>query len=280
MPPGARYDDEVALATCVVEALASSKPDPRPILGMDTAIDAYMEALSQKMIAWGQEQPIVAGILGSTNRAACEALLSGTHWSLSGSPDSLGSGCAPRSVPLGLYFSADLTKVVRYGIETGGITHSHVTATCASVASALCTMLAVQDVPIGLWPNEIHCVVKGMSKQFEESIDMATRAAAGTEGVERIIPGVLGGGYLAHEAVACALFCCMRSPSDLERAVLMAGNLAGDADTVASMVGAWMGAKLGEAAIPPSWRENLLDADKVIATGTKLFDTQKEGISR
>lgn len=279
MPKGACWDDEVSLATCVVEALVASRPDPRPVLGTDAAMDSYMEALSQRMVAWGQEQPVVSGNLGSTNRGACEMLLGGTHWSVSGSPDSLGSGCAPRAVPLGLYFSSDLTKVVRYGIETGGITHSHVTATCASVASALCAMLAVQDVPIGLWPNEIHCVVKGMSKQFEEAIDMATRAAAGTDGVEKILP-VLGTGYLAHEAVACALFCCMRSPSDLERAVLLAANLAGDADTIASMVGAWMGARLGEDAIPTAWRENLLDAEKVVATGVKLFDAQKEVISR
>jgi ADP-ribosylglycohydrolase len=52
----------------------------------------------------------------------------------------------------------------------------------------------------------------------------------------------------------------MARPTSYKDAVLLAANSVGDSDSIACIVGGWMGAKLGEDAIPEDWRKRIENA--------------------
>ena len=93
----------------------------------------------------------------------------------------------------------------------------------------------------------------------EETLDLVLRAVeayhSGTD-VESAIRQ-LGEGWIGEEALGIALFCVLRFPDDYAAAVIAAANHDGDTDSTASMAGAILGAKLGAAAIPQEWIEQI-----------------------
>jgi ADP-ribosylglycohydrolase len=67
----------------------------------------------------------------------------------------------------------------------------------------------------------------------------------------------LGGGWVAEQALAIALFAAMRAEGDFERGVRLAVNHSGDSDSTGSMAGQLLGIMLGEGAIPERWLDVL-----------------------
>jgi ADP-ribosylglycohydrolase len=66
----------------------------------------------------------------------------------------------------------------------------------------------------------------------------------------------LGGGWVAEEALAIALYCALVA-ADFRHAVLLAVNHSGDSDSTGSMVGNLLGAALGLEALPQEWLQGL-----------------------
>jgi ADP-ribosyl-[dinitrogen reductase] hydrolase len=71
-------------------------------------------------------------------------------------------------------------------------------------------------------------------------------------------------------ATHCALSVFMGSDSFAD-AVLRAVNLGGDADTIGAITGALAGAAWGAGAIPPLWRVNLKDHDRIMELAGALY---------
>ncbi|HMA04689.1 MAG TPA: ADP-ribosylglycohydrolase family protein [Methanomicrobiales archaeon] len=71
-------------------------------------------------------------------------------------------------------------------------------------------------------------------------------------------------------ATHCALSVFMESASFAE-AVLGAVNMGGDADTIGAITGALAGAAWGAGAVPPLWRVNLKDHDRIIELAGGLY---------
>jgi ADP-ribosylglycohydrolase len=67
---------------------------------------------------------------------------------------------------------------------------------------------------------------------------------------------LIGEGWVAEEALGIALYCALTT-RDFATAVRMAVNHDGDSDTTGSLVGQLLGARLGEAAIPTRWLDDL-----------------------
>jgi len=63
------------------------------------------------------------------------------------------------------------------------------------------------------------------------------------------------GGYVVH-CVEIAFWCAMHRPS-LEEALIFLAEAGGDTDTNAAVAGALLGARDGEASIPPRWLDQL-----------------------
>lgn len=63
----------------------------------------------------------------------------------------------------------------------------------------------------------------------------------------------LGGGWVAEEALAIAVFCAARTPANPAAALLAAVNHSGDSDSTGAICGNLVGAALGERALPARW---------------------------
>jgi ADP-ribosyl-[dinitrogen reductase] hydrolase len=63
----------------------------------------------------------------------------------------------------------------------------------------------------------------------------------------------------------------LKHPDDFESAILAILRAGGDSAGRASMVGAWLGAHLGVAAIPKAWRTRLTHADRISAATEKIL---------
>lgn len=81
-----------------------------------------------------------------------------------------------------------------------------------------------------------------------------------------------GNSSLAQESVALAIAIHLKYPEDFKTGVLAAVNAGGDTDTVASMVGAMTGARVGLEGIPDEWKNFNPEFQKSIEWGEKLFN--------
>ena len=76
-------------------------------------------------------------------------------------------------------------------------------------------------------------------------------------------------GYVVHTLEA-AIWSVART-GDFRSAVLLAANLADDADTVAAVAGQLAGALYGLSGIPDPWLERVAWKDRVLAAGRRLL---------
>ena len=73
----------------------------------------------------------------------------------------------------------------------------------------------------------------------------------------REIARLLGNGVEAHRSVPSACYVAMAYSPDFQDAIRAAISLGGDTDTIAGMVGAIVGAHVGERGLPVEWVEQL-----------------------
>ena len=177
---------------------------------------------------------------------------------------SLDPGSTVRAVPIGLYYRKP-EEIVTAAIESSGITHSNELAVCSAVAAAYVTHLAMNGVPPGIWANEL--VKVNYAKSFKDTIKLAAELA-GSEKSPKAVLAELGGGQTVDEAVAFALYSCMRHPR-YELAVALA--VSANAPGAAALAGAWSGARQGLEAVPESWAARLVERQKVLDQADNLW---------
>jgi ADP-ribosyl-[dinitrogen reductase] hydrolase len=83
-------------------------------------------------------------------------------------------------------------------------------------------------------------------------------------GFERGVTGFV------NDTLPAVVFCRLRWPDDPRAAIEAAIRLGGDTDTVAALVGALMGARLGPAALPQEWIDGIRDWPVGVATLQRL----------
>jgi ADP-ribosylglycohydrolase len=247
----ALYSDDTQMAICVAEALMEP-PDPKK-----EPLDVFMTSLCRKLVNWYELQteepdkhkrtPSTTSLLG------CQRLAGGSGWDMSGSPSSKGCGSVVRAAPIGMFFDG-IGEVLEFAKESSRPTHGHLAPMCASACGALMVNLAKRDEPTGTWAEQMATVSSGVCDEMTRLVSKAVDLAVSDTPPEKAIcPRVLGEGWLGHEAVAAALYCCLRSPDDYRRGVLMAVNTAGNSDGLGALTGAVLGARLGVGAIPEEW---------------------------
>jgi hypothetical protein len=82
---------------------------------------------------------------------------------------------------------------------------------------------------------------------------------------------LLPSGYAGYvlECLEAAAWCCLRAGS-LEQALILAVNLAGEADTIAAVAGGAAGAAWGRDAIPVRWLDELHHREELEQTAVRL----------
>ena len=191
-------------------------------------------------------------------RAPGNTCLSALYAALPGRAQNNSKGCGGvmRAAPVGLWFShqADLRKVFEAGAEMAAITHGHPTGyLTAAVFTALIAQLVHGDsIRDALrWAKNELLQHKGHIETLQ-AIENAERVARATNLSARGAIEKLGGGWVAEEALAIAVFCALKAQS-LEEGVVMAVNHGGDSDSTASMTGNLLGCVYGVQQIPHRW---------------------------
>ncbi len=155
---------------------------------------------------------------------------------------SYGNGGAMRVAPVGLCFHRDIDRVSEQAIASALPTHTHPLGVEGARLLAIAIALVVSDHNLSGFLNELLRFAE--TEEFRAGL---TRAAElGPNGDI----GSLGNSIEAHKSVPTAIACFLSCPDSYASAVARAIGLGGDVDTIAAMVGALSGARLGIAAIP------------------------------
>ena len=81
----------------------------------------------------------------------------------------------------------------------------------------------------------------------------------------------LGDGFVADEALAIAIYSCLKYSNDFEKAIVCAVNHGGDSDSTGSIAGNIMGAYLGISKIPKYYKQNIELKNEIIELASDLF---------
>jgi len=242
--------------------------------------------LVERLVAW---LPVARGA-GSATRQACWALATGAPWWSAGTP-SAGNGAAMRVSPIGLVHRSDpdalRTEAAISAVPThrdpvavsGAVVHAFAVAWCSHRAGGIdpdafvdaigrC-LIGVHDP--GLVPR------KPGSTQPEWLADRIAK-----------IPGLLHldaddafdhffNGAFVLESLPSALWCFLRYADDPETALVQAASGGRDSDTVAAMVGGYLGALHGVEALPGRWRADLEYHDDLVALADRLVELTPQG---
>lgn len=189
---------------------------------------------------------------GTTCLAALRAGGNGTRESPAN--DSKGCGGVMRIAPIGLALP---DSAFENGCELAAITHGHPTGQLPAgfLAELIARLVA---------GAELREAVRGTLARLQKEL----RHEETTEAVEKALAladesrpspstvELLGGGWIAEEALAVGLYCALVA-KDFASGVLLAVNHGGDSDSTGSIAGNLLGLLHGEEGIPKRWLERL-----------------------
>jgi ADP-ribosylglycohydrolase len=224
--------------------------------GAELKLPALMDKIAESLVLWLDEPDLGAG---ATTRGAALSLKDGIHWSNSGL-DSKTCGSLMRAGILGFIFRNDPEKLIDAASLSGRITHTHPTADAASVAGAYAVKLALDGIAPEDMFSPLLKLTEGISDEFTEALKGSYELAHSNLNDEESLQK-LGQGWYADETFALAYFCILRYPDNYIKVVQTAVNITGDSDSVGSVAGGILGARLGIEAIPISWVEALKERE-------------------
>ena len=200
---------------------------------------------------------------------------------------SKGCGGVMRVAPIGLYFASLSRRLpgrherLRHnafivGCESAGITHGHPTGQLASgtFAVILMELLSGSNLQEAISIAMATLCVQGQFEETAKAVDTARRLAAAQPN-DPVALHTLGGGWVAEEALAIAIYCAL-SASDFRSGVELSVNHGGDSDSTGSMTGQLLGAIHGHEVIPATWLSELELHDVIGSAAIDLMLTDWE----
>jgi ADP-ribosylglycohydrolase len=266
-----------------------------------SSVENLMEVLGQEFLRW-LRSPENDRSPGNTSIKGCQALESGVPWNQSGLLESKGCGANMRVAPIGLYYGNNLPKLRLVARSSALVTHAHPTALVAAEITALCVAWAAQGVAPGDYLNRIRDLRSSSMNAWDSALGdpwMRARFASVNDylaegwmelwaALDRVPQAVsqrsedvcelCGGGWIAEEALACALACVLKSPEDYGATIRRGANSSGDSDSIASIAGGISGALLGVKAIRKEWRKRIENRQSLIDLSKQLYlEHRKKG---
>mgnify|MGYP002623126088 FL=1 len=171
--------------------------------------------------------------------------------------DSKGCGGVMRVAPVGLIGLGEV-EAYELGCDVAALTHGHPAGYVAAGALALILDRLVGGDQLESAVAEAIDVVDHDDPEAKICGDSMRRAVALAEAGNPSVQDVerLGGGWVAEDALAIAVYCALVG-HDFREAVLLAVNHSGDSDSTASITGQILGAIGGVDVIPNEWLEGL-----------------------
>jgi ADP-ribosylglycohydrolase len=260
------FTDDTQMSIAIAEALIRTG---------EKDIDPVMDAVRDEFIKWSHSP--------ENNRAPGNACLKGVrnlekgiHWCQSGVPDSKGCGSAMRVAPIGYLYQHHPEKLREVAHSTGICTHGHPTADAASIGAAYLVKLALDGIETKDMIFQLLKFTSGISSEFDQAI-LKINTCINWDDEQKALK-YLGEGWVGEEAVALALYCFLRYPTDYKKAVIRGANTNGDSDSIACIAGSISGAYLGIDAIPTEWATQIEKSDYIRSLAERLF-AKKETFS-
>ena len=170
--------------------------------------------------------------------------------------DSKGCGGVMRAAPAGIV-GETVERAFELGCQTAAVTHGHPTGWLAAGALAVIVHELLEERSLMAALGEAMRMLETDPRSAECRAALEDAASIARTG--RPIPGrlsMLGGGWLAEEALAIGVYAALACPT-FEEGVLLAVNHGGDSDSTGSIAGNILGAALGRRAIPKKWLDRL-----------------------
>ena len=248
-PPGG-WTDDTAMALALAESLAATRT-----LDVRDLMDRFVRW-------WRRGDYSHTGECDDIGNTTLDALdryrQTGDPLAGSTDPGSAGNGSLMRLAPVALRFWNDRPRLIATAAEQSRTTHGAEEAVDACRAFAELLADAIAGSP--------------------RAAVLAPRRFEGAEAIARILAGswrgrardtISSSGYVVHTLEA-AIWSVART-GNFRNAVLLAANLADDADTVAAVAGQLAGALYGLSGIPEPWLERLVWKDRLLAAGRRLL---------
>ena len=194
----------------------------------------------------------------TTSQALDRYLQTGDPIAGSTDPRSAGNGSLMRLAPVALRFWNDRPQLVSTAADQSRTTHAADAAVdaCRAYAELLADAIAGRPRAALLAP-----------RQFDGLPAVARVLAGSWRGRSR--DTIRSSGYVIHTLEA-AIWSVART-ADFRGAVLLAANLADDADTVAAVTGQLAGALYGLTGIPEPWRDRIVWKDRLLTAAWRLL---------
>lgn len=239
----APYTDDTQMAEIVLQALVSRAPG--------ATMDEVMSVIAAGFGTWADHPQGGHRAPGNSCLAGSRRLRDGVSRQLSGDPTAGGCGSVMRAYPFGLMFNADPDRAEAWSVEHSRMTHGHPIALAACAAMAVGVALEVS----GVASDKVLAEMVSAAARYDETTatmaDDAVTAGLGNANPDDVHRRYEG--WAAHEAIAAAMFVVARHGSDIRAGLLQGANSEGDSDSIATLAGALLGARLGLEALPHEW---------------------------
>jgi len=228
------------------------------VSSLDVPLDGW---LSQLRPLWSRRAP------GLT----CQAALRSVE-TLGGAARNHSKGCGGvmRIAPVGLVSSP--AQAFDTATELAALTHGHPSS---SLSAGVLAVVISQLVSGDSLPGAIEVAKRQLRERAEHgevlgAIEHAQSLAASGRAPDGAVLESLGGGWVADEALAIALYCVLVTPS-LEEAIVLAVNHSGDSDSTGSIAGNIAGVLRGVESIPARWTADLELREEITAVADDLL---------
>ena len=195
---------------------------------------------------------------------------------------SKGCGGVMRAAPIGLYFCdkrLTIEESDRIGAEAAAITHGHDLGWLPAAAlvhivrrlaenedvSVLSVVRDAMDALPRLYPGSDY--LADMLSLLQKAVELSREDCVDLDAIH-----ILGKGWVAEETLAIAVYCALKYPDDIERALIASVNHGGDSDSTGAVTGNILGAALGESAIPTKFLERLELGEVISEVADDLFN--------
>lgn len=261
-PKGSPYDDDAALALLLGESLAERGDFDAP-------------DLAARWVKW---MKLDGRGIGGTTRAALRLIERGVEpfeagrrvLQELGPRRTAGNGSVMRCAPVALRFHDNPDRLMRVSTQQAAITHAD--ERCLWGATAV--NLALRELLHGnvYFVDEVLHRIEGRApRALAEAIRRVLREQQ--EDLPLAVPGEFG--YVVH-CVEIAFWYGTHART-LEDALIFLAQAGGDTDTNAALAGALLGARDGEAGIPPRWIDRVPGAHGIRVLADRLVGASASG---
>lgn len=286
----ALFSDDTQMTLYTAEGLLEAERSGKPIVA--TICNAYLawfgrQAGNKVKISYDSELSKIDELnqrraLGNTCLSALLSIYNGKD------PMNSSKGCGGimRVAPIGLYGAThgwSLEEAAKLAGEAAELTHLHPLSTYSSAALAVIVQICASEegtVDVSRFKSIVGKsleVVSGVygadasaMEDFQKLIQKALQLEDNLLRDWEIIENGLGGGWVAEETLAIAVFSVIRHINDFNACMICAVNHGGDSDSTGAVAGNIIGAIIGYEAIPDKFTKSIQLKELLITTADAL----------